>query len=126
MSADPVQEVLDVQRVDVWGAMRPRTLKPGCASWRRTSSSGPPARRTAAVRIRRADDLVPGEVTSIACHDLQAQAFGSAVVVTGVQHALLRMGSGANLEDFTMMTNVFEQRDGRWVLVLAHALSLPM
>jgi hypothetical protein len=48
------------------------------------------------------------------------------VVVTGVQHAVLRMPNDARLEDFTMMSNVFVSREGRWVMVLAHALSLPM
>ena len=81
-------EILDVQRVDVWGAMRP--------------------------------------VVSVACHDLRVDRFGTAVVVTGVQHAVLRMSNDARFEDFTMMTNVFELREGRWVMVLAHALSLPM
>jgi hypothetical protein len=65
-------------------------------------------------------------VLSIACHDLRADAFGTAVVVTGVQHAILRMPNEARLEDFTMMSNVFVSREGRWVMVLAHALSLPL
>jgi hypothetical protein len=68
----------------------------------------------------------PGEVVSIACHDLRADEFGEAVVVTGVQHSVIRMPNDARFEDFSMMTNVFVSRDNRWLLVLAHALSLPM
>ena len=68
----------------------------------------------------------PGEVVSIACHDLRADAFGTVVVLTGVQHTVLRMPNEARFEDFTMMSNIFEVREGRWVMVLAHALSLPM
>jgi hypothetical protein len=55
-------------------------------------------------------------VLSIACYDLRADAFGTAVVVTGVQHAILRMPNEARLEDFTMMSNVFVSREagGSW------------
>jgi ketosteroid isomerase-like protein len=127
MSTDPVREVLDVQRVDVWGAMQAKDAD----AWMRVLAADFVLRtpgeedRGRSAYVERMTSF-PGEVTSIACHDLQAKVFGSAVVVTGVQHALLRMANGAGFEDFTMMTNVFEQRDGRWVLVLAHALSLPM
>jgi hypothetical protein len=51
-------------------------------------------------------------VLSIACHALRADAFGTAVVVTGVQHAILRMPNEARLEDFTMMSNVFRVARG--------------
>ncbi|MEP6631571.1 MAG: nuclear transport factor 2 family protein [Lapillicoccus sp.] len=127
MSGDPVQEVLDVQRVDVWGAMRAKDAD----AWTRVLAADFVLRtpgeedRGRSAYVERMTSF-PGEVISIACHDLQARAFGTAVVVTGVQHAVLRMSNDARFEDFTMTTNVFEQRDGRWLMVLAHALSLPM
>jgi hypothetical protein len=43
-----------------------------------------------------------------------------------VQHTVLRMPNDARFEDFTMMSNVFVSCEGRWVLVLAHAVNLPM
>lgn len=127
MTRDTVQEVLHVQRVDVWGAMRSKDPE----AWLRVLSED------FVLRTPGEDDrdrwafvermtAFPGEVVSIACHDLRGDAFGTAVVVTGVQHAVLRMSNDVRLEDFTMMTNVFALRDGRWLLVLAHALSLPM
>jgi hypothetical protein len=124
---DAAREVLDVQRVDVWGAMQAKSPE----AWRRVLAEDFVLRtpgeedRDRLAFIERMTSF-PGEVVSIACHDLRADAFGTAVVVTGVQHAVLAMKNGARFEDFTMMTNVFVAREGRWLLVLAHSLSLPM
>jgi hypothetical protein len=120
-------DVLDVQRVDVWGAMRAKDPE----AWLRVLADDFVLRtpgeedRDRSAFVERMTSF-PGDVVSIACHDLRADRFGTAVVVTGVQHAVLRMSNDARFEDFTMMTNVFELREGRWLLVLAHALSLPL
>jgi hypothetical protein len=127
MNGAAAQEVLDVQRVDVWGAMRAKSSD----AWMRVLAEDFVLRtpgeedRDRLAFVERMTSF-PGEVVSIACHDLRADAFGTAVVVTGVQHAVLRMPNDARFEDFTMMSNVFVLREGRWVMVLAHALSLPM
>jgi hypothetical protein len=126
-SSSAAREVLDVQRVDVWGAMQAKSRE----AWMRVLADDFVLRTPGEEdRDRRAFvermTSFPGEVVSIACHDLRADEFGTAVVVTGVQHAVLRMPNDARLEDFTMMSNVFVSREGRWVMVLAHALSLPM
>jgi hypothetical protein len=127
MKSAAAQEVLDVQRVDVWGAMQAKSPE----AWLRVLADDFILRtpgeedRDRAAFVERMTSF-PGDVVSIACHDLRADAFGTAVVITGVQHAVLRMPNDARFEDFTMMTNVFVARDGRWVMVLAHALSLPM
>ena len=121
------QEVLDVQRVDVWGAMQAKSPE----AWTHVLAEDFVLRtpgeedrdRAAFVEMMTS---FPGEVVSIACHDLRADAFGSAVVVTGVQHTVLRLPNDARFEDLTMMSNVFVGREGRWVMVLSHALSLPM
>jgi hypothetical protein len=127
MSSPAAREVLDVQRVDVWGAMQAKSRE----AWMRVLADdfvlrtpGEEDRDWMAFVDRMTS--FPGEVVSIACHDLRADEFGTAVVVTGVQHAILRMPNDARFEDFTMMSNVFVSREGRWVMVLAHALSLPM
>lgn len=125
--SDAAREVLDVQRVDVWGAMRAKSPE----AWMRVLADDF-VQRTPGEEDRDRSAFVermtafPGEVLSIACHDLRADVFGSAVVVTGTQHAVLRMTNDARFEDFTMMSNVFVLRDGRWVMVLSHSLSLPM
>src|SRR6476646_1582389 len=122
MNGAAAQEVLDVQRVDVWGAMQAKSPQ----AWMRVLADDFVLRtpgeedRDRLAFVERMTSF-PGEVVSIACHDLRA-----AVFVTGVQHAVLRMPNDARLEDFTMMSNVFVSREGRWVIVLAHALSLPM
>ena len=127
MNGAAAQEVLDVQRVDVWGAMRAKSPE----AWMRVLADDFVLRtpgeedRDRLAFVERMTSF-PGEVVSIACHDLRADAFGTAVVVTGVQHAVLRMPNDARLEDFTMMSNVFVSREGRWVMALTHALSLPM
>lgn len=127
MNDDAAQEVLDVQRVDVWGAMQAKSPE----AWMRVLAEDFILRtpgeedRDRPAFVERMTSF-PGDVVSIACHDLRADAFGSAVVVTGVQHAVLRMPNDARFEDFTMMSNVFVAREGRWVMVLSHALSLPM
>jgi hypothetical protein len=127
MNEAAAREVLDVQRVDVWGAMRAKSPD----AWMRVLAEDFVLRtpgeedRDRSAFVERMTSF-PGEVLSIACHDLRADAFGTAVVVTGVQHAVLRMPNDARFEDFTMMSNVFVARKGPWVMVLSHALSLPM
>jgi ketosteroid isomerase-like protein len=127
MNRDAAEEVLDVQRVGVWGAMRAKDPEAWMHVLAEDFVSRTPGEedRDRPAFVERMTSF-PGEVVSVACHDLRADVFGTAVVVTGVQHAVLRMPNDARFEDFTMMTNVFEQRAGRWVMVLAHALSLPM
>jgi len=127
MNGAAPQEVLDVQRVDVWGAMRAKSPE----AWMRVLADDfvlrtPGEQDQDRLAFVERMTSFPGELVSIACHDLRADAFGTAVVVTGVQHAVLRMPNDARFEDFTMMSNVFVSREGRWVMVLAHALSLPM
>ena len=127
MNSTAAQEVLDVQRVDVWGAMRAKSRE----AWMRVLADDFVLRtpgeedRDRSAFVERMTSF-PGEVVSIACHDLRADAFGTVVVLTGVQHTVVRMPNEARFEDFTMMSNIFEVREGRWVMVLAHALSLPM
>ena len=127
MNSTAAQEVLDVQRVDVWGAMRAKSRE----AWMRVLADDFVLRtpgeedRDRSAFVERMTSF-PGEVLSIACHDLRADAFGTVVVLTGVQHTVVRMPNEARFEDFTMMSNIFEVREGRWVMVLAHALSLPM
>ncbi len=127
MNGAAAREVLDVQRVDVWGAMRAKSPE----AWMRVLADDFVLRtpgeedRDRLAFVERMTSF-PGEVVSIACHDLRADAFGTAVVVTGVQHAVLRMPNDAGFEDFTMMSNVFVSREGRRVMALTHALSLPM
>jgi ketosteroid isomerase-like protein len=127
MSSTAAREVLEVQRVDVWGAMRAKDPQ----AWMRVLADDFVLRtpgeedRDRSAFIERMTSF-PGDVVSIACHDLRADAFGTAVVVTGVQHAVLRMANDARFEDFTMMSNVFVSREGRWLMSLSHALSLPM
>jgi ketosteroid isomerase-like protein len=127
MSSTAAREVLEVQRVDVWRAMRAKDPQ----AWMRVLADDFVLRtpgeedRDRSAFIERMTSF-PGDVVSIACHDLRADAFGTAVVVTGVQHAVLRMPNDARFEDFTMMSNVFVSREGRWLMSLSHALSLPM
>jgi hypothetical protein len=127
MNDAAADEVLQVQRADVWGAMRAKDPE----AWLRVLADDFVLRtpgeedRDRSAFVERMTSF-PGDVVAIACHDLRADVFGTAVVVTGVQHAVLRMPNDARFEDFTMMTNVFQLRDGRWLMVLAHALSLPM
>jgi ketosteroid isomerase-like protein len=127
MSSTAAREVLGVQRVDVWGAMRAKDPQ----AWMRVLADDFVLRtpgeedRDRSAFIERMTSF-PGDMVSIACHDLRADAFGTAVVVTGVQHAVLRMANDARFEDFTMMSNVFVSREGRWLMSLSHALSLPM
>src|SRR4029079_17180226 len=127
MNGAAAQEVLDVQRVDVWGAMRAKSPE----AWMRVLADDfvlrtPGEQDQDRLAFVERMTSFPGELVSIACHDLRADAFGTAVVVTGVQHAVLRMPNDARFEDFTMMSDVFVSREGRGVRVLAHAFSMAM
>ena len=126
MNSTAAHEVLDVQRAEVWGAMQAKSPEAWMAVLADDFVLRTPGEqdRDRSAFVDRTISF-PGQVVSIACHDLRADAFGAAVVVTGVQHAVLRMPNQARFEDFTLMSNVLVSREGRWVTVLAHALSLP-
>ena len=84
MSSAAAREVLDVQRVDVWRAMRAKSPE----AWMRALTDDFVLRtpgeedRNRWAFVERMTSF-PGEVVSIAGHDLRADAYGSAVVVTG-------------------------------------------
>jgi Domain of unknown function (DUF4440) len=84
MNGAAVQEVLDVQGFDVWGAMRAKSPE----AWMRVLADDfvlrtPGEQDQDRLAFVERMTSFPGELVSIACHDLRADAFGTAVVVTG-------------------------------------------
>ncbi len=68
---------------------------------------------------------IPVEILAVCGESLHAGAFGNAVVVTGLQRATTRAGSGAEETSAVAFTDVFVLRDGAWRLVLAYGVEIP-
>jgi ketosteroid isomerase-like protein len=64
-------------------------------------------------------------ILTIDSEDLRVDVYGDTAIVTGVQRAVIELPSRFVIEDFTMLNNVFVRRDGRWLMVLSHAMNLP-
>jgi len=64
-------------------------------------------------------------ILTIDSEDLRADVYGETAIVTGVQRAVIELPSRFVIEDFTMLNNVFVRRNGRWLMVLSHAMNLP-
>jgi len=68
---------------------------------------------------------MPQEILSIRGDELKANVYGETAVVTGVQHAEARPLEGEAEESVVAFTDVFVNREGRWLLVLAYGVELP-
>jgi ketosteroid isomerase-like protein len=63
-------------------------------------------------------------ILTIDSEDLRVDVYGDTAIVTGVQRAVIELPSRFVIEDFTMLNNVFVRREGRWLMVLSHAMNL--
>lgn len=68
---------------------------------------------------------MPQEILSIRGDELKANVYGETAVLTGVQHAEARPLEGEAEESVVAFTDVFVNRAGRWLLVLAYGVELP-
>lgn len=66
----------------------------------------------------------PAQVRSIGSDNLEVHVWGEIAVVTGVQAAQVELADGQVRANVIAITNVFQLHQGRWVLKLAHAVSL--
>jgi ketosteroid isomerase-like protein len=87
--------------------------------------------RTLDADVSRADFLrniaaLPGNILSVEGASLRVSIYGETAVLTGVQHARVRMGDGSEQTGKTAFTDVFVRRRGQWLLVLAYGVELPM
>ena len=64
------------------------------------------------------------QVRSVGSDNLEVHVFGTVAAVTAVQVAQLELANGQVKENRIAITNVFQQQNGRWLLKLAHAVSL--
>lgn len=64
------------------------------------------------------------QVRSVKSENLEVHVWGTIAVVTGVQLAQVQLADGQVNENKIAITNVFQQQDGRWLLKLAHAVSM--
>jgi ketosteroid isomerase-like protein len=68
---------------------------------------------------------MPQEILSIRGDELKANVYGETAVLTGVQHAEARPLEGEAEESVVAFTDVFVNRAGRWLLVLAYGVEIP-
>jgi ketosteroid isomerase-like protein len=68
---------------------------------------------------------MPIEIISLRGDELKVNVYGETAILTGVQRAEARQPEGEAEESVVAFTDVFVQRDGRWLLVLAYGIELP-
>ena len=66
----------------------------------------------------------PGQVRSIQSDDLEVHVWGDIAVVTGMQIAQIELANGQYQTNRIAITNIFQAQQDRWVMKLAHAVSL--
>lgn len=64
------------------------------------------------------------QVRSVGSDNLEVHVFGTIAVVTGLQVAQLEFADGQVKENRIAITNIFQQQGGRWLMKLAHAVSM--
>lgn len=66
----------------------------------------------------------PGQVRSIHSDDLDVHVWGDIAVITGVQTAQIELANGQMITNRIAITNIFQAQQDRWIMKLAHAVSL--
>ena len=66
----------------------------------------------------------PGHVHSVGSDNLEIHFWGQTAVVTGVQSAEIEFPDGRKRNDKIAITNIYRHEQGRWLMKLAHAVSL--
>lgn len=68
---------------------------------------------------------MPQEILSIRGEELKVNVFGATAILTGVQIGEARPLEGEVEESVVAFTDVFVEREGRWLMVLAYGVELP-
>ncbi|WP_141594487.1 nuclear transport factor 2 family protein [Myxococcus sp. AB056] len=64
---------------------------------------------------------IPGDITSIEAEKMKSHVFGDTGVLAGIQRSQLRMTDGSEVTDAVYFTDVWQRRDGKWLMVFAHS-----
>ncbi|EPX57076.1 hypothetical protein D187_006830 [Cystobacter fuscus DSM 2262] len=67
---------------------------------------------------------IPGTILSVESDDLRVHVYGDVGVLTGRQHARVRLEDGTIVDDVGTFTDIALRRGGRWRMVLAHSVPL--
>ncbi|WNZ62768.1 nuclear transport factor 2 family protein [Myxococcus sp. MxC21-1] len=64
---------------------------------------------------------IPGDITSVEAEKMKSHVFGDTGVLAGIQRSQLRMTDGSEVTDAVYFTDVWQRRDGKWLMVFAHS-----
>ncbi|NOJ58037.1 nuclear transport factor 2 family protein [Myxococcus xanthus] len=64
---------------------------------------------------------IPGDITSVEAEKMKSHVFGDTGVLAGVQRSRVRMTDGSEVTDAVYFTDVWQRRDGTWLMVFAHS-----
>jgi len=67
----------------------------------------------------------PVKIISIRGEELRVNVYGETAILTGVQLAEARAPEGKEEDSAVAFTDVFVQREGKWLMVLAYGVELP-
>ncbi|MEO8215810.1 MAG: nuclear transport factor 2 family protein [Acidobacteriota bacterium] len=66
----------------------------------------------------------PLEIMDVSAAPLTVAFTGDVAIAAGIQRALVRLEDDRRIEARTAFTDIFVQKDGEWLLTLAHSLDL--
>jgi ketosteroid isomerase-like protein len=69
---------------------------------------------------------LPVKILSVRGEDLKVSVYGETAILTGVQEARARDSEGKEGTSRVAFTDVFLKRQGRWLLILAYGVELPV
>jgi ketosteroid isomerase-like protein len=126
MTSNAYREVFDVQEHGIWPALQSRDV----LAWEHILADNFVYRSPGEPDLDKQGFIqrimsFTATILTIDSEDLRVDVYGDTAIVTGVQRAVIELPSRFVIEDFTMLNNVFVRREGRWLVVLSHAMNLP-
>jgi hypothetical protein len=85
---------------------------------------GPDGSESNKEEFLRAISEMPVEVVSVSGEHEKVNVYGQVAVMTGVQRAEWRQGDEAKGISSVAFTDVFELRNGKWLMVLAYGIDI--
>lgn len=126
MTGNSYREVFDMQAHGIWPALQSRDV----LAWEQLLADNFVYRSPGEADLDKQGFIqritsFTATILSIDSEDLRVDVYDETAIVTGVQRAVIELPSRFVIEDFTMLNNVFVRREGRWRMVLSHAMNLP-
>lgn len=69
---------------------------------------------------------IPLTILDVKGEAIAIRLVGDVAVLTGTQFAQMRLPNGETISERLALTNIFQHKNGRWAMIFAHPVSLPL